>query len=60
MIFDKDTGKVYDIRNESHVSRITDKATRLTMTSPNSSSANSSSQKKGAWADWWKEKRQND
>ena len=25
LIFDKDTGRVYDIRNENHLSRITDK-----------------------------------
>ena len=31
LIIDKDTGKVYDIRNEDHLTRITDKATtRLT------------------------------
>jgi len=27
MIIDKDTGKVYDIRNEQHVERLTDLAT---------------------------------
>ena len=27
LIFDKDTGKIYDIRNETHLSKITDKAT---------------------------------
>jgi len=26
LIFDKDTGKVYDIRNERHLSRIIDKS----------------------------------
>jgi hypothetical protein len=31
LIIDKDTGKIYDIRNETHLQRITDKATtRLT------------------------------
>ena len=43
LIFDKDTGKVYDIRNEGHLSKITDKATtRLTGDIDNISLTNSS------------------
>lgn len=30
LIVDKDTGRVYDIRNESHVNNITAKVTRIT------------------------------
>jgi len=52
---------VYDIRNESHVSKITNKATRLSLaspkTAPSQSSQNNQPGNKGAWSDWWKEKR---
>ena len=48
LIIDKDTGKVYDIRNEDHLQRITDKATtRLTTDSDRSLSTK-------VWDDWWK------
>ena len=48
LIIDKDTGKVYDIRNETHLQRITDKAT----TKINADSDLSMNQK--AWDGWWK------
>ena len=48
LIIDKDTGKVYDIRNETHLQRITDKAT----TKINADSDVSMNQK--AWDGWWK------
>lgn len=57
LIIDKDTGKVYDVRNERHVARITKEVT----TTPNKS--NDLSQEisnNGAWKEWWKEKRNND
>ena len=30
LLIDKDTGKVYDLRNDMHLQRITSKQTRLT------------------------------
>jgi hypothetical protein len=30
LLVDKDTGKVYDLRNDSHVSRVVDKTHRIT------------------------------
>lgn len=74
LIFDKDTGKVYDIRNEHHLQKITDKATtRLTTDISASSPTNTTSggmtnvsqpslqtQNSRAWSDWWKDKRKND
>jgi hypothetical protein len=31
LLIDKDTGKVYDLRNDMHLQRITSKQTRLTV-----------------------------
>ena len=57
LLIDKDTGRVYDIRNENHLSRLQEKQTRLT--SDISSSTNTPSSSNKAWSDWWKEKRRN-
>jgi len=68
LLIDKDTGRVYDLRNDMHLQRITSKNTRLTVdmnvsTSSHQSSSlpNSSSSKTGggAWGDWWKDKKRN-
>lgn len=67
MIIDKDTGKVYDIRNERAVDRLTiNNATNLGSSVKRESeqlltSQQSSSSRKtlaaSAWGDWWKEKK---
>lgn len=70
LLIDKDTGRVYDLRNDTHLQRITSKNTRLTvdMSSNNISTSShqsqtlpSSSSSKGgnAWSDWWKQKKRN-
>lgn len=57
LLIDKDTGKVYDMRNEMHLQRLQEKQTRLTSDLSTSNSQSSQSQK--AWSDWWKQKRGN-
>jgi hypothetical protein len=71
LLIDKDTGRVYDLRNDTHLNHITSKNTRLTVdTSVNNISSSShqsqtplpsSSSAKGgnAWGDWWKQKKRN-
>jgi hypothetical protein len=64
LLIDKDTGKVYDLRNEQVIEKITSKQTRLTTDINNTSmsSSHQSSQiggKPSAWGDWWKEKKRN-
>lgn len=56
ILIDKDTGKVYDIRNESVIQKFTSsQVTRITTDlSPDTN------QKSKAWTEWWKEKRTND
>ena len=45
LLIDKDTGKVYDLRNDMHLQRITSKQTRLTVdVSQNNISMSSSHQ----------------
>ena len=56
LLIDKDTGRVYDMRNEMQLQRLQEKQTRLT-TDINSSTNTSLTQK--AWSDWWKQKRGN-
>ncbi len=62
LLIDKDTGKVYDLRNEDSLNRITSRHTRLT-TDLSSKSAASSQQPQGstgnAWSDWWRDKKRN-
>ena len=60
MIVDKDSGKVYDSRNELHVGKLTNNAT----TSNNvrgseifGQTTNSNVERKSAWGDWWKKKK---
>lgn len=69
MIIDKDTGRIYDMRNDNAVERLTNVATtRMGTQMPSSSSAletgnvNDTQRKtvKGtgsAWGDWWKQKK---
>ena len=56
-LVDKDTGKVYDMRNENQLQRLQEKQTRLTGDANTSMNTNTSTQK--AWGDWWKQKRGN-
>lgn len=56
LLVDKDTGRVYDMRNETHLARLQEKQTRLT-TDLNTSTQNGTGGK--AWSDWWKLKRNN-
>ena len=69
MIVDKDTGKIYDLRNDNAVERLTNVATtRLGTQMPSSSQAfetgaSNENQRKtvkctgSAWGDWWKQKK---
>ena len=67
MIVDKDTGRVYDIRNDKHVDRLTDVATtrfggtQIKNTQPDYLETQHSARKSrklgtSVWGDWWKEK----
>mmetsp|Transcript_19332 Transcript_19332/g.32918 ORF Transcript_19332/g.32918 Transcript_19332/m.32918 type:complete len:147 (-) Transcript_19332:93-533(-) len=68
MVFDKDTGKVYDLRNDKHMERLTDIATASIKSEvfsfeeqeeelePRESSRGTTST---YWKDWWREKKQN-
>lgn len=63
LIVDKDSGKVYDIRNERHLQRISDRSITKINTEPtqgHSSTSDSQILKPKAWSDWWKDKRKND
>lgn len=51
-LVDKDTGRVYDMRNENQLQRLQEKQTRLTGDANTSMNTYTSSQK--AWSDWWK------
>ena len=68
MIIDKDTGKMYDIRNDKQVNRLTNYTTQIKSSKivPSGSELGQSemSEKPGrktmvnsAWGDWWKEKK---
>ena len=56
LLVDKDSGRVYDMRNENHLKHLNEKQSKLT-TDLNTSNAGSTSNK--AWSDWWKQKHQN-
>lgn len=56
LLIDKDTGRVYDMRNENHLKHLNEKQSKLT-TDLNSSNVGSTGNK--AWGDWWKQKHQN-
>lgn len=58
LIFDKDTGKVYDIRNEGQLQRITKEAKRCSIDVFNNSLNTTSTNQ--VWSEWWKEKRRNE
>jgi hypothetical protein len=55
MLVDKDTGKVYDLRNDSHLSRVIDKSARITSDLSGSTSHMSAK----PWDNWWKDRRRN-
>ena len=65
MIIDKDTGKMYDIRNDRQVNRLTNIATQfkgskiIPSSSELGSSEHSGQNRKtmSAWGDWWKDKK---
>jgi len=65
MIIDKDTGRIYDMRNDNAVERLTNVATtRMGTQMPNSSSTlepggggdsrKTAKTNGSAWGDWWK------
>jgi len=62
LIVDKDTGRVYDIRNEKHIEKISCNVTRRLSVENgiNNSALNQSVNSSKAWNDWWKEKRKNE
>lgn len=64
MIIDKDTGRMYDIRNDKHVGRLTEnilsKSQVMRNTNTDSELQSSTSTKENrktinqsAWGDWW-------
>lgn len=53
LIVDKDTGKVYDIRNDMHVEKITEHTTKMAQDTDKSKNGK-------AWEGWWKQKKRND
>lgn len=62
MLVDKDTGKVYDLRNANHLSRLEDRQMARLTTDTDSHrpvSLNINSQQQAAWSDWWRNKRRN-
>ena len=64
MLVDKDTGKVYDLRNKNHISKLEERNfARLTTDIGESSRPVSlniaGSLQQQAWTDWWREKRRN-
>jgi len=72
MVVDKDTGRVYDIRNEKHVDRLTDVFTSFrdgTAIDKNkgedlaqsnmTTGTGRKTMNQDAWGDWWKIKKKN-
>lgn len=71
LIVDKDTGRIYDTRNENHISKITDKFTTnlqneepsfnqgLSTNAKESLDTSTSKASQRAWQEWWKQKRRN-
>lgn len=51
LLIDKDTGRVYDMRNENHLKKLNEKQSKLT-TDLNQSTNTTTTGK--AWSDWWK------
>ena len=60
ILVDKDTGKIYDIRNENVVQKLSNTSIARSgseySAGPRTPSASMAAQK-AAWSDWWKEKR---
>ena len=61
MIIDKDSGKVYDTRNNKHVERLSNVTAsfRQTQTEEVSPGINNST-RSSCWGDWWRMKKKND
>jgi hypothetical protein len=63
MIVDKDTGRIYDIRNDAHVERLTGLATttiQRNSINPALETKNDPNLRKSMnanWGDWWREKK---
>ena len=58
MIIDKDSGKVYDTRNNKHVERLSNVTASFRQTEE--MNAISTSNRQSCWGDWWKMKKKND
>lgn len=54
LLVDKDTGKVYDLRNDSHLSKVIDKSARITSDLSGSATTHTSAK---PWDNWWKDHR---
>lgn len=52
MIVDTDTGRIFDTRNDTHVSKVTEESTKSIATSNDVRKSMVS-----AWGDWWDEKK---
>lgn len=71
MVVDKDTGRVYDLRNERHVERLTEsEIVKSASTGPTSEAVEIAESKSvlvrqkpkkstGGWSDWWQQKKAN-
>ena len=58
MIVDKDSGKVYDSRNELHVGKLTNKATTTNNIRGSEIFGQANNvERKSTWGDWWKKKK---
>jgi hypothetical protein len=66
MIIDKDSGKVYDTRNDEHVERLSNVKTSFRTGddsgnfSQKSGSISLRSSRQSGWGDWWRLKKKND
>ena len=63
-VIDKDSGRMYDIRNEAHLNHLNESTYLGNMTletEPNIEQSTARSTKKGGggWSDWWAKKHQN-
>lgn len=57
MIIDKDSGKVYDTRNDKHVERLSNVTASIRQSEEDS---NRTSNRQSCWGDWWRMKKKND
>ena len=56
MIIDKDTGRVYDTRNEMHVERLSTIGVKQSFKNDGIMQSERKSLGQSAWGDWWKQK----